>query len=323
MGNEKENNIIRKIRKTSIFVKIHNIITGKNEKKDFQSIDIIKEIREASIVYFLDDKEYKEKIKSIAEKIESDEIINLTNYFYKNFLEYPKEIKNHMKALGAWIELKQNIIFSIFEEIGEPAVPTLKIIAFGKYDWTQIRALQVLCIFAEKGIHKSEIIKDIIKHLDEFRYETYISVIVDFFPMISNSELIKDTLKNEISKMFMDNEDIIDIYDAINALSHYEKESGKEYFSFLYDLAFGKGLEDRNPILDGAVISRDESGNESVSWVGREAPVKEEHKMNAALLCFYIEPENKDIYNLLDNWAKIHEDERTRNYINNLLNKSI
>lgn len=295
----------------------------KDKKEDFQYIDIIKEIREASIIYFLSDKEYGEKIKEIAGKIKNNEIINLTKYFHNNLLEYPEEIRAHMKGLSTWIDMRQDIIFSIFEEIGEPAVPILKIIAFGKYDWTQIKALRILCIFAKKGIHKPEIINDIIEHLDEFRYETYMSVIVDFLPIIPDSEFIKDTFRKEISKMFMNNEDVIDIYEVINSLSHYEKGSGEEYFLFLYDLAFGKGLENRHPILDGAVISKYGTNNETVSWLGREVPVKEEHKINAALLCFYIKPENKDIYKLLDNWRKTHEDEKIRNYIDNILDKNL
>jgi hypothetical protein len=74
-------------------------------------------------------------------------------------------------GFGGWLSAWQFAIFELFYELGAPALPVLRQVAFGAYDWTQGDALEVLVRLAAKGIERDEIIADLRQEFSRLRVE--------------------------------------------------------------------------------------------------------------------------------------------------------
>ncbi len=57
----------------------------------------------------------------------------------------PAEERSQFSGLGQWMSVCQAAIFAMLYSFREAALPFLRQAAFGVYDWTQARAMEVLC----------------------------------------------------------------------------------------------------------------------------------------------------------------------------------
>jgi hypothetical protein len=84
------------------------------------------------------------------------------------------DIKKEELQLGEWMAICQYAIFELIYQFDIKALPTLKAIAFGEYDWTQATALEVLCRLYADGKLAADIISEIDLRLNGMRHETYL-----------------------------------------------------------------------------------------------------------------------------------------------------
>jgi hypothetical protein len=64
-------------------------------------------------------------------------------------------------GLGDWIAARQFAIFEMFYHFRQAALPTLRHVAFGEYDWIQGNAIEVLCRLAAEGIDRERTLADL------------------------------------------------------------------------------------------------------------------------------------------------------------------
>jgi hypothetical protein len=82
-----------------------------------------------------------------------------------------KQDADEFPGLGDWIAARQFAIFEMFYYLREAALPVLRRVAFGEYDWTQGNAIEVLCRFAAEGIDRERTLADLKSEMPVMRYE--------------------------------------------------------------------------------------------------------------------------------------------------------
>lgn len=271
---------------------------------------------------FEDENRFKKAAQEVASRLAFERAKKLTGYFHENPPE-PDNLKSKTAKygmLGVWMMICQNAIFEILYNYKEQAIPTLYAIGFGQYDWTQYKAIGVLCRLAQEGIQTNEIINDIGNKIKDFRYEAV-------FPSIESLSRIPNN--EEIPKIILEVFDEYSIDDPIDGLHilrilavNYPNEV-KGKLTFIKSIAKGEGIEDRPPLLDGAVLITDEAGNEQYSIGGEEIQgnFEETHKITAAALYYYLDSSDKEINERIDFWEKDANEEAHRNMIRELKKK--
>ncbi len=74
-------------------------------------------------------------------------------------------------GLGGWLSACQFAAFELIFHSGAAALPFLREIAWGEYDWTQGNAIELLIRLAATGIEPDEIIAEIKRNFPDIRYE--------------------------------------------------------------------------------------------------------------------------------------------------------
>jgi hypothetical protein len=64
--------------------------------------------------------------------------------------------------------------FAILYNLGEAALLLLRKIAFGKSDWTQENAIDILCCLAAEGVDRERTISELCRELPDMRYEAHL-----------------------------------------------------------------------------------------------------------------------------------------------------
>ena len=59
----------------------------------------------------------------------------------------------------------------MFYYLREAALPVLRRVAFGEYDWTQGNAIEVLCRLASESVERDQIIAEVRREIPKMRYE--------------------------------------------------------------------------------------------------------------------------------------------------------
>jgi len=59
----------------------------------------------------------------------------------------PTHLEKKFPVLGQWLTARQFAIFEILFFVGSPALPFLKKVAFGPYDWSQGNAIEIYIRF--------------------------------------------------------------------------------------------------------------------------------------------------------------------------------
>jgi hypothetical protein len=115
---------------------------------------------------------FEELAKENAKRLNLNDLSYLSNSLHNP--PFNPEIDPNDLQLGQWLTLCQYSIFELYYNLGLDAVDLLRDFAFGKYDWTQATALEVLCRLSIDGKISDTIIDEIDRRLDKMRYETHL-----------------------------------------------------------------------------------------------------------------------------------------------------
>ncbi len=230
----------------------------------------------------------------------------LPSFFHKP-PSSPEEAGDQFQGLGQWMAVCQAAIFEMLNYFREAALPLLRQVAFGEYDWTQARAIEVLCKFASEGIEREQIDRELAEVLPQLRYETVMSannVLAQLTVVAPRLMVAFHTLIHEYMQ-----EDPVDALDLIEALASADPPSASVYEAFLRRLMHGEMLAGRHPILDGQIIEQQPDGSEIVHGT----PLPDDfHAIRAALVLLRLLPDDEMIVAEVHRWATSHPDEQVR-----------
>ncbi len=114
--------------------------------------------------------EFRRRAKAAATTLGPSSVETLAHLFHGE-PSPPAELAVEFPGLGEWIAARQFAIFEIFYVLQQAALPVLRRVAFGEYDWTQANAIEILCRFAAEGIERDRILTDLKFHVPEMREE--------------------------------------------------------------------------------------------------------------------------------------------------------
>ena len=114
--------------------------------------------------------EFRSRANAAARELGPDSIEILSKLFHSEHSP-PKELADKFPGLSDWIAARQFAIFEMFYYFREAALPVLRRVAFGTYDWTQGNAIEVLCRLAAEGVDRDRIIAEIRREFPNIRYE--------------------------------------------------------------------------------------------------------------------------------------------------------
>ncbi|SFW78120.1 hypothetical protein [Chitinophaga sancti] len=137
------------------------------------SIVIDDEIAHLSGLMFTAPDQFFEQTKKFAAQLTSNDLPLLRSRFHAG-LPIPENVDKASLGLSGWLSACQYTIFELIYHIGIAAVPMLKEVAYGEYDWTQASALEILTRFYMDGKLPVEIIDEIDSNLAKMRYESHL-----------------------------------------------------------------------------------------------------------------------------------------------------
>ncbi len=286
--------------------------------RDFELEGILIEVAQE----FEDVNRFKEAAKNIASRLEFNRAKELTKYFHNNPPE-PDNLKSKTEKygyFGVWMNICQNAVFEILFNYKEQAIPILYSIGFGEYDWTQFKAIDVLCRLAIDGIQTKKIVKDIGDEILNFRDEAVFPS-VESISKIPNTEEVPLILLKVFEK-YSKNDPIDGLHILQLSATNYP-DFTKSKLAFIKAIAQGLGIENRSPILDGAVLSIDPEGNKGY-YIGGEkidGNFEETHRVNATILYYLLDKRDNDINELMSFWEKNIKEDSLRNKIKDLRNQ--
>lgn len=219
----------------------------------------------------------------------------------------PDEVKDQFQGLGQWMEVCQAAIFEILFYFREAALALLRQVAFGVYDWTQARAIEILCKLALEGLERQQIEKELAHALPQLRYETVMQARSALAQLAVVAPQLKAAFHALIYEYMQD--DPVDALDLIEALAFADPSSVKEYETFLHKLMRGEMLAGRHPILDGAILELKPDGSEIVH--GTPLP-DDYHAIRASLVLLRLFPDDETVIGVIRQWAAAHPDEKVR-----------
>jgi hypothetical protein len=130
-------------------------------------------VTELGRLQLMDPESFEEKASKTALLLDKKDIQYLISILHCP-PDLPKEIKELDLPLGQWMAICQYSCFELICNLGNEMIGFLKKVAFGKYDWTQATALEVICRMYIDGKVTDEIIEEINKELPAMRYETHL-----------------------------------------------------------------------------------------------------------------------------------------------------
>jgi hypothetical protein len=225
----------------------------------------------------------------------------------------PPELEGRFTGLGEWMWACQVAIFEIWYHLGAPALPQLRKVAFGVYDWTQAHATNVLCRLALDGLEAEATAAAIAQALPGWRYEQIMRVCPRVAELAARSEPLQQAYEALIEDYLQD--DPIDCYELIAAYApHAPPRVLARYGDFLRGLVEGQGLEGRSAFDDGHVVQLGEG--ERIRAVAKSGPtyptIDDFHRIRAALLLRILAPDDARNLQHLEQWASGHPDESVR-----------
>ncbi len=129
-----------------------------------------------------------EEFRNIAKEKSANFSVADLEEFKKLFHTPPKESELYnpkQHGLGSWLSTCQFSIFEIYYNLGKDAIPFIREIAWGEYDWTQGNAIELLIRFASDGINRTEILEEIKSNYPKVRFEAQLYAIQ---PLIAKLE---------------------------------------------------------------------------------------------------------------------------------------
>jgi hypothetical protein len=125
-----------------------------------------------SVALQIDDlQKFRAQAAAVARQLGSAVVPALSTRLHSPPRPEPPGSDGGQRGLGGWLSAWQFAIFELFFEFGTAALPVLRQVAFGEYDWIQGNAVEVLVRLAAKGIEREQIIGELRREFPRFREE--------------------------------------------------------------------------------------------------------------------------------------------------------
>jgi hypothetical protein len=126
----------------------------------------------ASVAVLVDDAQtFRARAAAVALALGPASIEDLCTRFHSPSHPEPPSFAPEQRGMGGWLSAWQFAIFELFFEFGSAALPVLRQVAFGAYDWTQGNAIEVLVRLAARGIERDQIIAELRREFPRVRIE--------------------------------------------------------------------------------------------------------------------------------------------------------
>lgn len=138
-------------------------------------------------------REFQNLARELAAGIEQGDLAYLQSRFHSPPPE-PPEYDHRKHGLGGWLSSCQFAIFELIYQLKSEAIPFLRGIAWGPYDWTQGNAIELLIRMAAEGIETEEIIGEIAANYPAIRYEAQLYTLEPLIPMARENRALNALL---------------------------------------------------------------------------------------------------------------------------------
>lgn len=137
---------------------------------------------------------FRTEAERLANRFETDEILEVRRLFHappREPLTY--DIKEH--GLGGWLSACQFASFELLFNCGEAALPLLRELAWGEYDWTQGNAIELLVRLAAKGTERDTIVREISANFPDIRIEAQLYAVGPLLAAAERDEALAEVVK--------------------------------------------------------------------------------------------------------------------------------
>jgi len=217
--------------------------------------------------------------KEAAKEIGIENISALTEFLYGG-ISKPSYLKGRYNGLGAWPTAVKNAVLTILYSFNEYSVDELLKIANDK-SANSIKAVNLLCKMAAKGIEEDKIIDSIIYIMDNFSDENILSTL-GFLSQVKNNNKVLKTLEVYFKKYIYDN-NIESAYDITLSIINNVGTFTREQLIFLKAVALS------DEVLELSLILKDEDGEFDLS------SVSEDLRLKAALSFYSLHDKDEEI----------------------------
>ena len=241
--------------------------------------------------------------KEAARAIGIENIQPLTEYLYGG-ISKPSALKGRYNGLGAWPNAVKNAVLTILYSFNENSVDELLKIANDKSS-RSIKAVNLLCKMAAKGIEEDKIIDSIIYIMENFSDENIISTL-GFLSQVKNNPKVLRTLEIYFKKYIYDN-NIESAYDVTLSIINNVGKFTREQLIFLKAVALS------DEVLELSLILKNENGEFDLS------SVDEDLRLKAALSFYSLHNKDEEINSKLIYLRDNSLDMELRKYLTDIL----
>ncbi|MEM6671117.1 MAG: hypothetical protein AAF661_18090 [Pseudomonadota bacterium] len=107
----------------------------------------------------------------------------------------PSEYDFRKHGLGGWLSACQFAIFELVFCLGPPALPFLREIAWGPYDWTQGNAIEMLIRLAAQGAQTEQTAAEIAQKFPSMRYEAQLYTLEPLLPAMEGDPALASLIR--------------------------------------------------------------------------------------------------------------------------------
>ena len=177
-------------------------------KQDSEVNQAIEDLARHLLLHGLDDA-FRDSAKRLSSSFSTKDLGELRSLFHRPPPEADVySVEEH--GLGGWLSACQFAIFEIIYNMGEEAIPFIREIAWGVYDWTQGNAIELLIRFAAEGIQTEALISEIREKYPEIAYEAQLYAIQPLVKKLEDDESLR-----RVFDELMEIEDFKDCYDEL------------------------------------------------------------------------------------------------------------
>lgn len=230
--------------------------------------------------------------------------------------------KNQFENKVIWMRSYQKSIFEFINKYGLEAQEDLKLIAFGKYDWTQIDALEILCRQAQQNLNQDEILLNINERINEFN-EITTDNLIQLVSNIPNNRLVPQILKKILNKSLKTNIlEIKLIYQIINRISIHYPPIAKKEIGILIQLISNLENDTINKIpIKATIIKNGNTIYKEIKYLDHEYDEIEINTIfNILELCIRLKINNVRLNEYLNFWKSISIDTQYQKQFSELNN---
>ncbi|ODT68176.1 hypothetical protein ABS71_09985 [bacterium SCN 62-11] len=228
----------------------------------------------------------------------------------------PAHLKEQFSEFCSWADARFESIFLMLRQCGAAAVPVLRRITTGVYDWQQGMALGVLADLASQGFDTEATAQLVSRELKYWRYETLQRGLNGVCKLAACNESVADALLKLGADWGKD--DPIEELGILETLSVFAPNVAARREAELYNLMrqAGRGVP-RPPILEGFVV--DEAGEVFGELPEASGLTEDYHAIRAALALNRIYPDRPEPREQLEHWRDHHGNKSVREQLAELL----